>query len=344
MKKGNIYYLIFYCLCITAISCSKNKSESLKESNNDLLTDQVEKIETFLAKGAAKPPLITDPSIPKVETSASPALRAKLDAQWQKEIEASYKKSRVMGVMGAATNPYAFAVFKGSSCGGYPELEIKMDCENRRSTTSASGWTGGSGVDDYKDVYLHFCVIDADYNSYMSPSTIPYGFLFLGESWYIPTDPNTFPYPRGMSKYFWPLQSFVRVFDNEDDGNDNTVWLDGVQQPLIYWLGPSGHSQAAYVNENTRLHFIVAPGNSSGGSPRLFIPGLSDYGLLGTFGSFQGSFSIDDEDTNNRNVAEVGGYYAYTEDATGNRITNPFPYASTIEPSQNTIMHLSRVH
>lgn len=351
MKKSNIYYLILVCLCSTAISCSK---KGIKSGNDDLLTGQVEKIETFLAKGAAKAPLINDPNIPKVETSASPQLIAKLDAQWQKEIEATYKKSRVMGVMGAADNPRAFAVFKGGSCGGYPELEIKMDCENNRSATYAEGNVGASGVDDYKDAYLHFCVINDYFWNYMdvteggpTPSTsrLAHGFLYLGETWYFDTDPHTFPYPQGISKYFYPGLSAIRVFDNEDNSNDNAVWFGMNQEPLTYWLTPTAHSQAAYVSGNTRLHFIVSPDLATGNTmPRLGVPGLTDYYLLGKFGSYQGTIFLDDEDTNNRNVFEAGGYYAHTNDATGNRVTQPFPGSSTVEGGSNTWLHLSRVY
>jgi hypothetical protein len=48
MKRNNLY-LIFYCLCVTAISCSKKKD--IKDPDGDLLTSQVEKIETFMAEG-----------------------------------------------------------------------------------------------------------------------------------------------------------------------------------------------------------------------------------------------------------------------------------------------------
>lgn len=346
MKRNNLY-LIFYCLCVTAISCSK---KNIKDPDGDLLTSQVEKIETFLAEGATKEN-ITDPNVPKIETRASEEAMKKIYAQLRQEVDDSYKKTRVMGTLGAANNPHAFAVFKSGSCFGYTPLSIKMDCEDRRPASSKTGWTGESWVDN-GDVWLEFCIIDDDYSRYMGVgdsyvqnpiSERPYGFLYLGETIYFQTDPNQYPYPQGWRNYFYPLYSQIRVFDNEDGNNNNAVYVGGQQQPLTFWLGPSAHSQASYVAGNTRLHWIVVPGNPNGNPyARNTLPGFSEYCLLGAFGNEMGGINVDDEDTNNQNAFEVGGYYNHT-DAAGNGVSNPFPYAQTIEGGNNTYLHFSKV-
>lgn len=355
MKKRNFYLLSLSCLCIIATSCSKNNRDDLRESNNSLLTNEVEKIETFLAEGATKQ-IITDPNVPKIETRASEETMAQLRAEMRKEVDESYKKLRVSTKRGPAMSPDAFAVFKsGGSCGGYQQLTIKMDCEDRRPATSQTGWVGNNYIID-GDIYLEFCVIDDHYNRYMGQFNDngvtnaitggAYGFLYLGETWYFQQEPGRDTwYPKGKREFFWPMFSLIRVFDNQDSNNGNKVWINGAEQPLSYWLGPTAHSQASYVSGNTRLHWIVAPPTSSAtGGARKTIPGLAEYVLLGTFGSFQGGINIDDEDTNNRNIAEAGGYYAHTNVATGQRINNTFPGNQTIEGSDNTYLHLSRVY
>lgn len=350
MKKNNVYHFLFAWLCIAATSCSKDKVDASKE-NGQVLTSQIEKIETVLAKGATKQNVIID-NVPKIETRASDAVR-KLRAQMRQEVDQSYQKTRVMS-NSPATHPRAFAVFKEGSCFGYPRVFIKMDCEDHRAKTSSKGWTGDSHV-DHGDMYLDFCIINDNYANYMGVNdfgpTSPvvnaaYGFLYLGETIYWRTDPGANSgYPAGWRNYWFPWPVAVRIFDNEDGGADNQVWQgDHEVTDLTYWLSSGTGSDRSYVDaSNTRLHWIIAPGGASTSYASRTIPGMGQYGLLGKFGPTQGELYTDDEDSGNDNVFEVGGFYNRTSSSSGAGHTSTFPWSYTIEGTDNTWIHLSRV-
>jgi hypothetical protein len=354
MKKNNVYHFLFAWLCIAATSCSKDKVDASKE-NGQVLTSQIEKIETVLAKGATKQNVIMD-DVPKIETRASDETMRKIHAQMRQEVDQSYQKTRVMGVMGPATHPRAFAVFKEGSCFGYPRVFIKMDCEDRRPATSSKGWTGDSHV-DHGDMYLDFCIINDNYANYMGVDDFgptnsrvvnaAYGFLYLGQTNYLRTDPGANSgFPAGWRNYWYPWPVAVRVFDNEDNGANNQVWENDQEKGLTYWLSPGTGNDDSYVAAgNTRLHWIIVPGGESTGGASRTIPGMLQYGLLGKFGptATRGELHTDDEDTNNQNVFEVGGYYNRTNSGTGAPFTNTFPWSYTIEGVDNTWLHLSRV-
>jgi hypothetical protein len=264
MKK-NIQSAI-QILVLTGIfySCQK---ENVTQSDYKQETD---KIETSMASGVTKDDSYLT-HFPKEETDASKELKEKIVTA----LNTSYSKTNAL----SAANNEIFGVFKDGSCGSYRELDIKMDCEDNNSASATKGYTGTTVVNN-GDIYYQFCLVN-DRKNFPHISAGRYALLSLDKRQ--PTNGTNI--------------SFERYFDNEDHDNQNTVLLDGNQQALPYDSFPGVN-----ISENSSLSFLLLLKDSSGPAKPPVLPGVSSYGVIGSFGEQKGYIFSDDEDYRNANA------------------------------------------
>jgi len=217
------------------------------------------------------------------------------------ELEASYSKTHIL-----KSGSNSVGVFKSGSCGSWPVLDVFMDCEDKNPATSTSGWVGDSYRDGNKNVHLQFCVVD---NAYFEHTNVDFAVLNLE---------GNLP---------WGISRIARYFDNEDKNNTNSVTYNG--SSYSGWLGD------CHFGGNTRLSFYYYPKTSSHSFPSL---GIS-YGVLGRFGSDQGSIYTDDEDKNNANwcYLDLFNGSSYNSAYSGN-------IANIMDVGRNTRLYISKVN
>ena len=235
---------------------------------NDLVNDvvdldsEIQKVETTLNEGETK--VENFEGEPKNETLLDNQLVDKIRLELQK----SYSKQK--SYLKSANN--LVGVIKNGSCGSYPELSIYMDCEDSRSASKKSGWTGSSEVTGAKNIRLKFCVVN---DAYFQKNYNDYAIL------------------RVTSHYIPGVHVIERYFDNEDSRNANSASYNG--KSVDGWLdgGP------IYIGNDTRLSFLYFPKEFGSSWPSL---GIS-YGVIGYFGAYneKGYIHSDDEDHNNAN-------------------------------------------
>jgi len=231
---------------------------------------ETDKIETSIASGLTKDKsYITN--FPKQETEASEDLKQKV----MRAMINSYSKTNAI----PATISEIFGVFKDSSCGSYRELDIKMDCEDNNQSSTTTGYTGSTAVDNNGDIHYQFCLVN-DRKKFPQIRTGNYAVLSLDR--HQSTD--------GVNI------SFDRYFDNEDHDNQNAVVLNAKDRPL-----PFNHFAGINIDQNSSLSFLLILKNSAGAAKPPVLAGVSTYGVIGSFGSEKGSIYSDDEDFRNAN-------------------------------------------
>lgn len=305
MKIKYVSYAILFLLLVAIGSCKKENSDEYTEGNNTNLSTEISKIETSYKEGDIKIENKLQPGDTKIETSASAETKEKIRFELEKSVskQTTYLKSG-SNVVGVIAN---------GSCGQYSTLEIKMDCEDRNFNSSSSGWIGDCSVLGDGNVVLKFCMV---YNAF---------FERMFQMDYAVLDMSTRSMPNG-------LDEITRYFDNEDKNNINYSKINGVLLPL------SQFGQTIIGTSNTRLGFYYYKSYTSGGNfPNL---GIS-YGVLGRFGSYQGSIYTDDEDDGNANWCMLHQYQpatgTYIDKTTGN-------IPNIMDVGSNTRLYFSKVY
>jgi len=306
MKIKYVSYAIL-CLLLVAIgSCKKENSEANTEGSNTNLSTQISKVETSYKEGDIKIENKLQPGDSKTETSASAETKEKIRLELENSVskQTTYLKSG-SNVVGVIAN---------GSCGQYSTLEIKMDCEDRNYNSSSSGWIGDCSVLGDGNVVLKFCMV---YNAF---------FERMFQKDYAVLDMSNVSMPYG-------LDEITRYFDNEDKNNINYSKINGVLVAPNTWFG-----QTNLGTGNTRLGFYYYKAYTSGTNfPNL---GIS-YGVLGRFGSYQGSIYTDDEDDGNANFCMLHQYQpatnTYIDIATGN-------IPNIMDVGSNTRLYFSKVY
>src|SRR5580765_3732699 len=173
MKKNTLSAIKILLLAGIFYGCQKEnvtrndyKQETDKRSDYKLETD---KIETSIASGLTKDKSYMT-NFPKDETEASKDLKQKIMGAMIN----SYSKTNAI----PATISEIFGVFKDSSCGSYRELDIKMDCEDNNQSSTTTGYTGTSAVDNNGDIHYQFCLVN-DRKKFPQISTGNYAVLSL---------------------------------------------------------------------------------------------------------------------------------------------------------------------
>ena len=270
MKTKQFVLVLFAVLFI--YSCEKKEEVTIEEIN---LTEEVAKIETSYKEGDIK--IETTFGLnDKVETVADKEYIEEL----LKVVGKSYSKQKTY--LKSVSTYYTKGIFKNTTCGNYKELEIFMDCEDRGNTSAeveGNGGTGASSVDHNGNVSLKVCVVD---DVYFGPYWFNhYGILNLGVQ-----EPN--------------VSRLVRGFDNEDSGNANKAWLDGVP-----YTGTMGDCNIGSTNPNTKLSFTYRDGNcadyaNQSGYNGNYMPNIGfSYYVLANWHT--GYIYTDDEDRRNAN-------------------------------------------
>jgi hypothetical protein len=195
-------------------------------------------------------------------------------------------------------------------------INIIMDCEDNNPASSKSGWTGASLVNGAKNVELVFFLTDISLFSPMRD--YDYAILRL--------DANL---PNGVS-------SFTRYFDNEDDDNNNKTIYDEGNMHLPTYINSYG---PCTFEANTKLMFYYFPKNPNTSNTHLSDDVGISYGVLGSFGDYQGYIISDDEDKNNKNTMYAEMYNrttgTYTRGSYGN-------ISGLIEVGANTKLYICR--
>lgn len=284
-------YLFTMLAIFSLISCQEQELDIQEPVS---ITDELEKVETIFKDGDIK--IENDLSEEKIETIASPELSAKLE----RELMKSYTKQKTS----LKTSAFGYVgVLKDGTCGGYEELTLFMDCEDRRPASKEHGWIGDSDVDRNKNVTLKFCFVP---NSFKRTN---YDFAVLNVT-------STVPY--GVS-------SITRHFDNEDGGNANKLFKNNIdlrKHSYFYQIGGN------YFYKNTILSFLYYPRvNRSNPPSSLGFP----YGVLGQFGDSRGYIITDDEDRGNVNWCNL------SNKRTKSNIPN------IMDIGRNTKLYISRI-
>lgn len=262
MKKGG--FLLGLLTIAVFSSCSENSYLLDNEQELDVLTRSYEA--SILNEDSAK-----------IETRASEdTIQAIMDAYVTEMMNReAVAKEKVMRAAYSQNN--VVAVFKVGSCGSYKELEIFVDCEDRKGKSNTNGNVGDTYVDRNENVHLKFCIVEA--NRYY-----PGGVLLIDR-------PASCPYNLA--------NIVVRGHDTEDsnqknitsgthsDYNDNvkiSKWLTQVGKNVnLAWGFPTGDP----------LYYPVGP-----------VSGIK-YGLLSALGASTGTILFDDEDSNNKNFLQL---------------------------------------
>ena len=149
-----------------------------------------------------------------------------------------------------------------------------MDCEDNNQSSTTTGYTGGTAVDNNGDIHYQFCLVN-DRKNFPQISTGNYAVLSL----------DRHQSTNGVNI------SFDRYFDNEDHDNQNAVVLNGKDRPL-----PFNRFAGINIDQNSSLSFLLILKNSAGAAKPPVLAGVSTYGVIGSFGSEKGSIYSDDED------------------------------------------------
>lgn len=213
---------------------------------------------------------------PKIETRASDAeIKESMDNYVMELMNRdANSKERVSRSLLASTP--LVGVFKVGSCGTYKELQIHLDCEDRKPISAVTGKVGDSYVDGNGNVLLFFCMTEA-YSYY------PGGVLMLGHNY-------------AGSNNLGPSMIVVRHHDVEDSDPKNTIIIDGGKELRL-------DAGLTIVSEDDA---ILAWGYSVG-APQIW-PSYPigptnpiKYGVISPQDRSCGKLLIDDEDKRNKN-------------------------------------------
>ncbi|MEG0012484.1 MAG: hypothetical protein RR706_10030 [Muribaculaceae bacterium] len=205
--------------------------------------------------------------------------------------QSSVAKEKVMrSTYGIADD--VVAVFKVGSCGSYKELWLKMDCEDRRTTSYTSGQVGDTYVDGDGNVNFHFCLTEA--NRYY-----PGGVLLVKHRSYNVGSTN-------------PDHIYVRHHDTEDSDSYNDFFSthSSFDTDVELSTGFTKISRSDLV-----LAWDFPMGYDFLGTP--IGPSYIKYGLLVMSHAATGEILCDDEDKNNKNWGQLWEGHNYKRDVDG---------------------------
>lgn len=215
------------------------------------------------------------------------------------ELRNSYSKKQTF--LKSASNPVG--VIQNGWCNTNTHLEVFMDCEDSNDNSWQSGSSGNIIVDGNGNITYNFCVVDG---SLLNRTNFDYAVLDLSGL-----------IPVGVI----PVK---RYFDNEDNGNANSVKSNGIDI--------SGYHGGCYFAKNIQFGFQFFPALAS--SPYVSLPdfNIGSYFVFGKFGTEQGTIYSDDENDGNANSL------TFTIHAPE---TNGIP--NVVEPTGlNTTLHVSK--
>lgn len=262
MKKRNFFVGVLTMAVLA--SCGENSGLMDNEEELNALTRSYEVA-------------VSDEDSLKVETRAhKDTIQAIMDAYVTDIMNRdAIAKEKVMRAAYSENN--LVAVFKVGSCGSYKELEITVDCEDRRGKSSTSGNVGDTYVDGNENVHLKFCLVEA--NRYY-----PGGVLLIDRT---PSCP-------------YNLENIVvRGHDTEDSAEHNIVGGTHMEydtkEEVSKWLTQVGKNVnlAWGFPKGDPLYYPVGP-----------VSGIK-YGLLSTPGASTGTIFFDDEDSSNKNFLQL---------------------------------------
>ncbi|MCX7985324.1 MAG: hypothetical protein N2662_00095 [Bacteroidales bacterium] len=296
-KKLYLFTIITFFLTY----CTKQEEQNI--------TKEIEKIETAYKEGDTKIETFLQPGENKIETFASEEVKDQIRRTLEKNNskKTTYLKafSRLAGVIA------------NGSCGTFSTIEIFMDCEDTRNSSSTGGWTGSCGLPGGRNAYLKFCIVDAYYFTHIIG--INYAILHLGGN-----------IPGGVS-------AIVRYFDNEDDDNINWAYLDGKEIPKGTWYGQS------WFEYNTRMGFLYYPSVNAFGNSSFPNLGIS-YGVFGSIGANRGYIHTDDEDSRNSNWCFKYVYNKNNGTYTKTDINDQTTIDNIIQVGGNTTLYMSKIY
>lgn len=211
---------------------------------------------------------------PKIETRASDAeIKESMDNYVMELMNRdANSKERVSRSLLASTP--LVGVFKVGSCGSYKELQVDLDCEDRKPISAVSGKVGDSYVDGNGNVILRFCMVEA-YRYY------PGGVLMLD---------HTYAYSISVG----PNLVIVRHHDVEDSSPANAIHID--TNPQSEFVG--GLTSIKKNDAILAWGFPAIPNEWQS-----YMGPLSPihYGVISSQKKSCGKILIDDEDKNNQN-------------------------------------------
>jgi len=242
---------------------------------------------------------IYDNNYKKIEdTTAYKSLHEKIDTA----INNSYSKTKII------SSEVAFGVIKDGNCGGYPELDVFMDCEDHNNETKYFGWIGSNYVDDKGNVLLKFCVVDG--SAQFHRTNVDYAVLALGG------------YPPNTCSGIFKKDFTNEVGDHGADHNSNyTTYINNGIATDIFSINSSGYyghcsfsdnshpikfdnygycsEEHIYITTLALFYFQREQNSNMEGEPdfpNLTTLGGHNYGVFGRFGNHQGYIYTDDED------------------------------------------------
>lgn len=232
------------------------------------------------------------------------------------------------------------AVIKNGTCGIQDELEIYMDCEDRRNQTSYSGNWMPTGWAVAGNVRMRFCAVPLHNFQQMNLPGNHFGVLNMGGiSMSAPNDPSTY---NGDTYSMW------RYFDTEDNSNQSNFTIypyGGAPRPPA----PGEFTKTKLeTTKDITLELLVFRGRTAQGIyhtpavnalPSLAGYGMSSYGVFGniSFASGKSSIRTDDEDSNNFNYWNWGWPFNTNNPITHGGLSTIFP-----ELGGNTRFNISR--
>lgn len=267
MKKKRFFIGLFTIAIFS--SCSESSYLLDNEQELDVLTRSYEAL--VLSEDSAK-----------IETRADrDTIQAIMDAYVTEMMNRNaVAKEKVMRTAYSTTNNLV-AVFKVGSCGSYKELEIIVDCEDRKGKSNTNGNVGDTYVDGNENVHLKFCLVEA--NRYY-----PGGVLLIDR-------PSACPHNLE--------QILVRGHDTEDSAERNSVVCNHLDYDtpakISTWftqIGRNVNLAWGFPNFGDPLYPAIGPAS-----------GIK-YGLLSNGAASTGTIYFDDEDSSNKNFLQLWSY------------------------------------
>lgn len=215
-------------------------------------------------------------------------------------------KEKVMRAVYSESN--LVAVFKVGSCGSYKELEILVDCEDRRGKSNTGGNVGDTYVDGNENVHLQFCLVEA--NRYY-----PGGVLLINRTPSCPYNLENIVV-RGHDTEDSNEQNIASgTHSSYNDNNELSQWLTQVGRNVnLAWGFPKGDP----------LYYPVGP-----------VSGIK-YGLLSGLGASTGTIFFDDEDSSNKNFLQLWHRNTFDKD-----LGEGLHVSYGIEANKNTTYNVS---
>ena len=269
----NFNFLLMLCGAVAFASCSES---SLLGDNEMAL---IELNQTYELAEADSKGLDDEDDGPKIETIADEATIKESMDKYITEMMNRQSNAKERVTRSADGLDGLVGVFKVGSCGSYKELEIKLDCEDKRTISKVTGKVGDSSVDKNGNVSFRFCLTEA----------------------------NRF-YPGGVlliNSHSYSNKAVLRHHDVEDSNPSSQVYINGVEQ---------GDRLVGKYTSVTRDDAVLAwepMGNRPWNVP--VGPAYIQYGLVVLPSQSCGRILVDDEDKNNKNWVKLYENGVYTD-------------------------------